>query len=196
MILVCCQPRSGAMDKQWQKHLFEHDAIVPVKFKRNKELEPLTILIVTRRKHGRPVISPMGSILDGTLRQPTSDDAVENRFWTVVRGLKKDFAEYRRSSELRDGRHLKVTGKDSILESFTASTGILGSLSTVLHAGAKNSGSLFCNLRHNQEVAVKTESLNSLFDAQLPLWKPSMVQFNIHKHILSKYEFLGTFKLS
>lgn len=174
------------MEKQWEKYLFDHDAIVPVKFKRNKELEPLTILIVSQRKNGRPVISLVGSILDDNLRKPTSDTALEKRWKKVARSVQEDLADYRRSSEFRDGKHVKVTGRVSIVESFAASTGILGRLSIMLHAGAKRSSSLFCNLRHNQGVSVTTECLNRLFDATHPLWKPSMAHFNIQRHILSK----------
>lgn len=114
------------MEKQWQKNLFGHDAIVPVNFKRNKELELLTALIMTQEKNGCPVISPVGSILDENLRQPASATVPQWRWKRLKRSVKNELAKYHRSSKLRDGKHLKVAGKDFIIESFTASTGILG----------------------------------------------------------------------
>lgn len=173
------------MEKHWEKHLFHDDGIVPVKFKRGRQLQPLTILIVSQRRKGRPVIVPVGSILDESLRKPTSDTRLERQWRKVAKTLGDELAECRQeSSGLWDGTHVVVSGRDSIVASFTASAGIMGSLSTILSLGANRLRSLFCNLRCNQQVSVKTEALNRLFDAERPLWTPNMVQFNVRNHIL------------
>lgn len=174
------------MEKQWEKELFYGDSIVPVKFKRSKELQPLSILVVSDEKKQRPVIVSVGSILDEELRQPSSERRLEKQWKTVAKKLQEELAQTRSetSSTLRNGTHVEAKSKVSIAGNYNSSTGIMASLAKVLTFGSSSTHSLYSSLLNNQSVGVTTDTRNRLFDKKRPLWKPAMENFTGFPHIL------------